>query len=177
WQSEAGGRYALAEGTPGFDQGMRIANFNDDFLGAAPDVGAAESGAPAMRFGLDAAASVPGSAAPIPAPAPSPAPIPPPPGSGPVAMRIDSSSYSVDFGAGVTLTVQLMGGAGQPTGTISFRDNGGAMTGCETVSIAGGEAKCSTSALAVGEHRITGLYSGDRIYGAGIAGVITQIVR
>ncbi|MEP7070368.1 MAG: hypothetical protein ABI789_14060, partial [Usitatibacter sp.] len=30
WQSEAGGRYALAEGTPGFDQGMRIANFNDD---------------------------------------------------------------------------------------------------------------------------------------------------
>ncbi|HUP30054.1 MAG TPA: hypothetical protein VM122_07775, partial [Usitatibacter sp.] len=41
-------------GTPGHDGGMRIANFNDDFLGVAPDVGASEAGAPPMRFGLAA---------------------------------------------------------------------------------------------------------------------------
>src|SRR6185312_9227232 len=30
WQSESGGAYALAAGTPGYDQGARIPNFNDD---------------------------------------------------------------------------------------------------------------------------------------------------
>jgi len=37
------------------DRGVRLANFNDDYVGAAPDVGAQESGAPPLRFGLDAA--------------------------------------------------------------------------------------------------------------------------
>jgi hypothetical protein len=57
WTSEMGGMYQLAAGTPGFDQGVRIANFNDGFLGAAPDVGAAEAGAPAMKFGIAAASA------------------------------------------------------------------------------------------------------------------------
>jgi hypothetical protein len=54
WESDSGGQYALAAGTPGYDQGVRIANFNDDFIGAAPDVGAHEAGAPAMKFGIAA---------------------------------------------------------------------------------------------------------------------------
>jgi hypothetical protein len=41
----------------GKDKGVRIANFNDGFVGAAPDIGAQENGAPPMRFGLDAAGS------------------------------------------------------------------------------------------------------------------------
>ncbi|HSS28945.1 MAG TPA: hypothetical protein VLL50_13435, partial [Usitatibacter sp.] len=44
WQSGAGGAYALAAGTPGYDQGARIPNFNDDYAGSAPDAGAAEAG-------------------------------------------------------------------------------------------------------------------------------------
>jgi hypothetical protein len=55
WQSESGGNYQLAPGTPGYDQGTRIANFNDGYTGAAPDVGADEGGTPPMRFGLEAA--------------------------------------------------------------------------------------------------------------------------
>ena len=39
------------------DRGARLANFNDTFVGSAPDIGAQESGAPALRFGLDALAS------------------------------------------------------------------------------------------------------------------------
>jgi hypothetical protein len=54
WTSESGGLYALAPATPGYDQGVRIANFNDDFIGAAPDVGAHEAGSPAMKFGIGA---------------------------------------------------------------------------------------------------------------------------
>jgi len=45
------GRYQLAPGSPGRDQGKRIPNFNDAFQGQAPDVGAHEGGAPPMRFG------------------------------------------------------------------------------------------------------------------------------
>jgi hypothetical protein len=45
-------------GTPdGKDKGVRIANFNDGYGGAAPDIGAQENGAPPMRFGLDAVES------------------------------------------------------------------------------------------------------------------------
>ena len=63
WQSEANGKYQLAPGTPGYDQGVRIPNFNDDYKGAAPDVGAAEGGMPPMKFGLAAAAAGPQHAA------------------------------------------------------------------------------------------------------------------
>jgi hypothetical protein len=64
WQSESGGQYALQPGTPGHDQGARIPNFNDNYVGAAPDVGAAEYGAGPMVFGV---AASPGPAAPPPA--------------------------------------------------------------------------------------------------------------
>jgi hypothetical protein len=37
------GRLWLAPGTPGYDAGQRIANFNDDFQGQAPDMGAVET--------------------------------------------------------------------------------------------------------------------------------------
>ncbi|MEP7070137.1 MAG: hypothetical protein ABI789_12890, partial [Usitatibacter sp.] len=54
WQSESGGLYALAAGTPGYDQAVRIPNFNDAYVGAGPDMGAAEAGAGPMKFGIAA---------------------------------------------------------------------------------------------------------------------------
>ena len=48
------GRYWLAPGSPGFDAGEALPNFNDGFSGAAPDVGAHEAGAPPMEFGVNA---------------------------------------------------------------------------------------------------------------------------
>jgi hypothetical protein len=59
WTSEGNGLYALAAGTAGYDAGARIANFNDAFVGVAPDVGAHEGGTGAMGFGV---AASPGSA-------------------------------------------------------------------------------------------------------------------
>ena len=62
WQSESGGQYQLAPGTPGYDQGTPIPNFNDGFNGSAPDRGAHEGGSPPMRFGVSASSgpAVPG---------------------------------------------------------------------------------------------------------------------
>jgi len=44
--------FALAPDSPGYDTGVRIPNFNDDFTGKAPDMGAHEAGTPPMRFGI-----------------------------------------------------------------------------------------------------------------------------
>jgi hypothetical protein len=40
---------------PAIDKGVRLPGFNDDFTGAAPDIGAYETGRPPLRFGREAA--------------------------------------------------------------------------------------------------------------------------
>jgi len=44
--------FALSPNNPGYDAGVRIPNFNDDFTGKAPDMGAHEAGTPRMKFGI-----------------------------------------------------------------------------------------------------------------------------
>jgi hypothetical protein len=48
------GEFALDSQSPGFDDGVVLFNFNDDYAGAAPDMGAFEAGSPPMEFGVDA---------------------------------------------------------------------------------------------------------------------------
>lgn len=40
---------------PAIDKGVRLPGFNDDFTGAAPDIGAFETGLPPLRFGREMA--------------------------------------------------------------------------------------------------------------------------
>jgi hypothetical protein len=196
WQSEMGGLYQLAAGTPGYDQGVRIANFNDGFLGAAPDVGAAEAGTAAMKFGIAAASATSDTAGSTTTGSGSTGTgtgtggtgstgttgttgtgTTAPSGGNPVSATMDSSAYTIKARQGVTFTAAVMGNFGTPTGTIAFKDGTGAIGGCEAVAVAGGKATCSTSALARGSHPIRGVYSGDGTYGPGIAGPITETVR
>jgi hypothetical protein len=48
------GEYALEHGTQGFDAGAIIPNFNDNYDGNAPDMGAFEANFPPMEFGVNA---------------------------------------------------------------------------------------------------------------------------
>jgi hypothetical protein len=48
------GEFALDSSSPGYDAGVVIPNFNDNYNGAAPDMGAHEAGSPPMEFGVDA---------------------------------------------------------------------------------------------------------------------------
>ena len=48
------GMFQLDPKSPGFDAGIIIPNFNDNYTGAGPDIGAHESGTSAMLFGLKA---------------------------------------------------------------------------------------------------------------------------
>ena len=52
--SRPAGDFSLDPGSPGFDAGVRIPNFNDDFRGKAPDMGAFEAGSVPMEFGVNA---------------------------------------------------------------------------------------------------------------------------
>ncbi len=48
------GLFALSPISPGYDAGVRLPNFNDDYTGQAPDLGAHEMGTPEMEFGVNA---------------------------------------------------------------------------------------------------------------------------
>jgi hypothetical protein len=48
------GVFVLLAKSPGFDAGIVLANFNDGFTGAAPDMGAHEAGTEPMEFGVNA---------------------------------------------------------------------------------------------------------------------------
>ncbi len=48
------GKFALYPRSPGFNAGVVIPNFNDNYNGAAPDMGAFEAGSPPMEFGVKA---------------------------------------------------------------------------------------------------------------------------
>jgi len=180
WQSESGGLYQLAAGTPGFDGGVRIANFNDNFAGNAPDVGAAEAGLGAMAFGLAASTGNSGGSSTPPGGGTTPPPPPPAPpatpGSASPSLGLDASAYTIAAGQSVTYTARISGNSGTPTGTVDFRANAVSIAGCGAVALSGGAANCTTSYGAGGAYAITGVYSGDATYSVGQAGPITQTV-
>jgi len=47
------GLFWLSPDSPGFDAGARLPNFNNDFTGGGPDIGAHEAQTPPMQFGVD----------------------------------------------------------------------------------------------------------------------------
>ncbi len=48
------GIFELRLSSLGYDAGEVITNFNDNYNGAAPDIGAHEAGSPPMEFGVNA---------------------------------------------------------------------------------------------------------------------------
>ncbi len=89
---------------------------------------------------------------------------------------LSSNTNPSTFGQTVTFTAAISGGAGTPTGTVAFKDGGTAIAGCEAVSITAGNAACGTSALSVGSHSITAVYSGSTTYLTSTSSVTTQTV-
>jgi CSLREA domain-containing protein len=71
------------------------------------------------------------------------------------------ASQSVDFSADVTPAAP-----GPATGTVTFKDNGSAISGCAGVALNTGHATCTTNALSLGSHTITADYSGDSNFNA-----------
>ena len=95
------------------------------------------------------------------------------PGSGGVAaVTVSPSLNPSTYGTSVTFTATLPAGA---TGTVTFEDNGTAISGA--VPISGTTAAFATSTLVAGSHAITAVYSGDSNYNGANSLVLTQTVN
>jgi ELWxxDGT repeat protein len=78
---------------------------------------------------------------------------------------ISSSPKRSAFGEAVTFTatISVVPGAASPTGTVDFKEGATDLTP-GGVSVTGGEAIFITTALGVGSHTITAVYSGDSTF-------------
>jgi hypothetical protein len=78
------------------------------------------------------------------------------------STRVMSSPSPALFGQGVTVTAvvgSILSGVGTPTGTANFTE--GATTLAAGVTLVGGTATFTTTALSVGNHTLAASYSGD----------------
>ena len=89
----------------------------------------------------------------------------------PLAVSLISSDNPSDYGESVTFTATVASGA---TGTIQFKDGAANLGG--PVTLAGGVATFTTSALMRGTHSITASYSGDGSHAASTSDVLLQLV-
>ncbi len=78
------------------------------------------------------------------------------------------------YGQTVTLTDSVVGGGPAPTGTVIFTDGA---TVLDTAAVNGGVATFQTSALSVGGHAISGLYSGDVNHNGSTSNVLSDTVN
>jgi Bacterial Ig-like domain (group 3)/Beta-propeller repeat len=92
-------------------------------------------------------------------------------------IALKSSGNSTVFGQSVTLTatVKATSGATVPTGYVTFMD-GSTVLGTGSLN-SSGVATFSSSALSVGNHTITAVYSGDSTFAAITSAVLSQKVN
>lgn len=85
-----------------------------------------------------------------------------------------SSKNPSEVGQTVTFSATVSSPGGVPTGLVNFLD-GGTVIG--SVTVAGGVAALSTSALTLGSHSITAAYAGAAGYAASTSATLTQAVN
>jgi len=131
WQSEAGGMYQLSASSPGYGKGAKIANFNDGV--AAPDVGAHQSGTPAMRFGVAASSGSAVGGAPVTS---TPPPTSPPPATTTPGLTADK--YSLTFSTSTPLQAVRLTNTTSSTVTVGTVTSSSARfivrSGCSALS-------------------------------------------
>jgi len=89
------------------------------------------------------------------------------------STTVTSSINPSSVGQAVTLTAAVTGAS--PTGTVQFND--GTTNLGSPVAVTGGMAQLATSALALGAHPITAVYSGDANNAPSTSPVLNQLVN
>jgi uncharacterized repeat protein (TIGR01451 family) len=90
------------------------------------------------------------------------------------STTLTSSLNPSPQGQSVTFTATVTSPAGTPTGTVTFFDNGVALT--LPVTLVSGVATFTTSTLSVGSHPITAVYNGNGTFGGSTSNTVIQIV-
>lgn len=88
-------------------------------------------------------------------------------------VSLTSSSNPSSLGQSVTFTWGLSSAGPEPTGMVTFKNGGVAISGGSNVPISAGQAVFPTTSLPVGSHTITADYSGDANYNAVNASAMT----
>jgi len=87
-----------------------------------------------------------------------------------------NTTTAITSGQSVTFTATLAAvspGAGTPTGTVDFMDNGSSLG---IITLSGGIAMLTTTTLPVGSNSITAVYSGDTDFTTSTSGALSQTV-
>ena len=93
----------------------------------------------------------------------------------PTQTTLNSSSNPSVFGETVTFTAAVSTtSGGTPSGSIQFKDGATTIT---TAELSNGQAKFNNSALPVGPHSITAVYSGNSSFEGSTSPVLTQTVN
>jgi Bacterial Ig-like domain (group 3) len=92
------------------------------------------------------------------------------------SITLGSSVNPSTVGQYIELTAVVFGGAGTPTGTLVFLDNGDTISGCGGLTMTGGQATCTPGSLTQGTHSITTVYSGDGAYNGITSSTLPQTV-
>src|SRR5205807_10264644 len=94
-------------------------------------------------------------------------------------VSLGSSLNPSNYGDSVTFTATVTPrvGNGTPTGTVTFKDNGGASPASTNVPMASGKATFTTNLLPGGSHSIIAIYSGDATFAPGASGPLQQVVN
>ncbi len=95
------------------------------------------------------------------------------------ATTLASLANPAAVGTNVTFTATVKGTA--PTGTVNFQDGAASIGGCAAVALSGSgnirTAQCATTALTVGTHGITAVYSGDATNAGSASASLSQVVN
>lgn len=95
----------------------------------------------------------------------------------PTATVLSSSMNPAPAGQSVTFTATVSSAAnGTPAGTVDFKDGTTTIAAGQALN-GSGVATFSTSTLAIGEHSITAVYSGDSGHVGGTSSVLTQVIN
>jgi hypothetical protein len=98
----------------------------------------------------------------------------------PTATVVTATVNPSVFGQSVTFTATVTAdapGSGTPTGKVAFDNGAVAIAGCGAVTLVAGVASCTTNALTVGVHSISGHYNGSANYVTSASPVLTETVN
>jgi hypothetical protein len=89
-------------------------------------------------------------------------------------VSLVSSLNPSQFGQSVTFVATISSFNGQPSGTVTFKDNGTTLT---TVALSAGSASYATASLTRGSHSISATYNGDGNFEGSTSAALVQAVN
>jgi large repetitive protein len=98
----------------------------------------------------------------------------------PTTTVVTATANPTVFGQSVTFTATVTAsapGSGTSAGNVAFKNGAATIGGCGSVALSAGVATCTTTALSVGVHSITGVYNGNASYRTSTSAVLIETVN